>query len=162
MDCQETAQKLSAFLDGELSQAEGVQVRKHLEACRRCAAECESLAFAWERVLELPRSEPRTDLWPRLDARLAGSTGLRLSRWLSWSPFPALATAALIVGLLLGLQVGGLVVNPGPPAAGHAAQTGPEPVDVQYFDDVFPGSLADAMLNARVDSQTSEPGRMTR
>jgi len=35
-------------------------------------------------------------------------------------------------------------------------------VDVQYFGDVFPGSLADAVLNAGVETRSPQPGRVTR
>jgi anti-sigma factor RsiW len=161
MNCNETAQKLSAFLDGELPEEERVHISQHLETCRSCAAECESLAFAWDRVIELPRAEPRTHLWPGIEARLPGRIVAQRWRRVRLSPFPALATAALIVGLLLGLRVGKFVVSPILQTRA-VADAEADPVHVQYFGDVFPGSLAETVLNVSIDTRISRPGRPTR
>ena len=162
MNCQEIAQRLSAFLDGELSDSERLLVRQHLDTCGPCAAEYRNLAFVWDRLGELPRAEPRTHLWPRIEGRLDRQTDAKRWRWLGWSPFPALATVALIVGLLLGLRVGALVVDRGAPPTRAVGETEVDPLHVEYFGDVFPGSLPEAALNVDVETRTSQPGGVRR
>ena len=158
MKCEDVADRLSAFIDGELPEAERLRVQQHLEACARCAADRESLSLAWDQVPALPRAAPRTDLWPRLEARLAGDSAPRPWPWLWWSPSLTLATAVLIVGLLLGLRLGDLIVKPN----ALAADASPERIEMQYFADVFPGSLAAAVLSQRVETENADrrrPGR---
>ena len=45
------SQRLSAYLDGELADAERVALERHIDACRQCAAELESLRQA-SRILK--------------------------------------------------------------------------------------------------------------
>jgi anti-sigma factor RsiW len=156
MTCQDVAPKLSAFLDGELLDAERMVVGQHLDTCEPCAAEYRSLAFAWERLGQLPRAEPRAHLWPGIEARIARETARRGRRWFVWHPFPALATVALIVGLLLGLRLGGFVVNRGAPPTRAVSETDVDPLQVRYFGDVFPGSLPEAVLNVGPETRTSQ------
>ena len=158
MNCQETAQTLSAFLDGELPDVQRVLVSQHLEACEPCAAEYRSLAAAWERLGELPRTKPRAHLWPGIEVRLDRRTDGQRSRWLGGSPSLTLATVALVVGLLLGFQVGAFIVNSGDSPTRAVGETEVDPLHVQYFSDVFPGSLPEAVLNVGVETRTSEPG----
>jgi anti-sigma factor RsiW len=162
MNCQKVAEKLSVFLDGELPDVQRVLVSQHLDACEPCAAEYRSLAAAWERLGELPRTEPRAHLWPRIEARLAQQTVGQRWRWLGWSSSPALATVALVVGLLLGFQAGALVVNSGASPTRAGGETDVDPLHLQYFGDVFPGSLPEAALNVSVETRTSEPGGVRR
>jgi hypothetical protein len=97
-------------------------------------------------------------LWPGIEVRLDRHTDGQRSRWLAWSPFPAVGTVALVVGLLLGFQVGALVVNSGASPTRAVGATEVDPLHVQYFGDVFPGSLPEAVLNVDVETRTSEPG----
>lgn len=156
MTCQAVAPKLSAFLDGELPSADETLVRHHLEICEPCAAECESLASAWERLGELPRVEPHAHLWPGIEARLTPETARR--GWRRWRRFPAMAALALVAGLLLGLQVGAVVVSRPASPTRAANESDGDSLHVQYFGDVFPGSLPDAVLNVDVETRTSQPG----
>jgi anti-sigma factor RsiW len=163
MDCNETAQKLSAFLDGELPEEERLQVSQHLETCRSCALECRSLASAWARIVELPRVESRTHLWPGIEARLPRTRRLVAQpwRWARARPFPTLATAALIVGLLPGLRVGEFVARPIPQT--HVVDAADvDTLHVEYFGDVFPGSVAEAVVSVSVNTRTSPAGRLAR
>jgi len=158
MTCQEIAPKLSAFQDGELLDTERALVRRHLDTCESCAAEYQGLALAWERLGQLPLAGPRAHLWPGIERRLDTEPGLGEWRWLGWSPFPALATVALIVGLLLGLRVGGLVVKTSASPPHTERENDVDPIHAQYFGDVFPGSLPAVVLNVGVDTRTSQPG----
>lgn len=162
MTCQETTQKLSAFLDGELPDVERTLVGRHLDICEACAAESRILAYAWEQVAELPRVGPRAHLWPSIESRLGHSSDQHRWRWFAWRPVPALAALASLVGLLLGFQVGDLVVNRVVPDTRRGGESEADPLHVAYFGDVFPGSLPDAVLNIGVDARSADPEGMRR
>ena len=63
--------RLSDYLDGELSPQERAQVEAHLAGCRECAATLEELRAVARAAAELPELPPERDLWPGIDRRLA-------------------------------------------------------------------------------------------
>ena len=147
MRCQVVIDRLSAFIDGELPDAERQAVERHLDGCPACAAVHRRLAEAWALVAEAPRVAPRVDLWPRIEARLEGEPPVPAWRaWISWKPFPALATLALVAGLALGLRMGEVMAGAGRNGA-TTAHVRAGRIDVQYLGDVFPGSLAEVVLD---------------
>jgi anti-sigma factor RsiW len=59
MSCPYTKEDLSAFIDGEVDEATGRQIRRHLQACPECQREAASLRTVARMVRALPRSEPK-------------------------------------------------------------------------------------------------------
>ena len=131
MDCQHVTERLSAFLDRELPDQEQMSIQQHLDNCARCAADCESLSRAWDQVSAIPRATPRTDLWPRIEARLPRSRGWADWGWWVWSGLQVQAAAALIIGLLLGGWLEGLAVDVPRPASPASVGVRSEPIDVE-------------------------------
>ena len=151
MNCHETVLKLSAYLDAELSAADRVRVEAHVAGCRECAAERDSLAFAWERVRQLPHLVPADDLWPGIEARLgSAAAGVRGSRMRWWS-FQAVAAAAAVVGLLAGVRVGRQALSDAEAALPPAVAATEAGADT-YFGDLVPGTLAEAAWSGHTDA----------
>ena len=66
---------LPAYLDGELSSAQRVQLETHLEACASCRGELASLKRLAERARQLPDAlDPSRDLWPGILAAIGTPT----------------------------------------------------------------------------------------
>ncbi|MGZ8473649.1 MAG: zf-HC2 domain-containing protein [Candidatus Deferrimicrobiaceae bacterium] len=137
MDCRETRMLLTAFHDGELSDADRVRVEEHLRDCRTCAALRADLARA-DQAAGVP--DPGPAYWDRFNARVmdrvereADGPKVAVLRpkggWMRQQLrylVPAAAAAALVVVVV---RYGGM--NPGapaptgPPAASEPAA--PEP-----------------------------------
>jgi anti-sigma factor RsiW len=103
MDCKRCAEDMTAFLDGELSDADSRGLRSHLDACASCADEMRSLKEAAD-FIESHRNdlEPRPQSWNLVRARISSSGAFPPHR------FPALgrwriATAALALMAALAL-----------------------------------------------------------
>jgi anti-sigma factor RsiW len=142
VDCRGVVDRLSAFMDGEVPDAERDALQRHLSGCPACASVHQRLAEAWTLAADAPRVAPRVDLWPRIEARLDGerSWPAWLGR-LAWNPLPALVTLMLVAGLLLGLRMGDAMMG------GRSAGTPVEmEVSVLMLGD-GPGSLAEVVLD---------------
>jgi anti-sigma factor RsiW len=98
MDCKDK-KKISAYLDGELSEDERTVIGAHLEECAACRAEAEELTAVSNALDVLEGLEPDPYFAARVKrlALLQKQNG-RLKRVL----VPAAATAAAAVFLLLG------------------------------------------------------------
>jgi predicted anti-sigma-YlaC factor YlaD len=70
---EETRRQLSAFLDGELHQAEDQRVRLHLEDCAECRAHFDELRGLHEVTSGLRFVEPPEDRMDELERRLSVS-----------------------------------------------------------------------------------------
>lgn len=144
MECMVAQQKLSAYVDGELSPPLMVVVRAHLASCKACAQECRDLSRAWHLVEEIPRVAPRTSLWPGIEERLSAN-GASLWGFLAWRPLAVSASVvlALAVGVSVGVALGRLTFSNASAAASPVVPTSQAPglESVRYFADVPPGSL---------------------
>ena len=65
--------RLSAYLDDELDQAERSAIETHLAACDECAGALEALREVKSRARTLENRPPERDLWPGIEARLAAA-----------------------------------------------------------------------------------------
>jgi anti-sigma factor RsiW len=104
MDCTHCTEYLTAFLDGELSDADSRQVRFHLQSCASCTEELQSLrevgAFVASHNHEL---ELRPESWNLVRARIHEPTIAAPSRFwgFHWRQI-TIATAAVVAALSLG------------------------------------------------------------
>ncbi|MBI4445456.1 MAG: zf-HC2 domain-containing protein [Acidobacteria bacterium] len=103
MACRVYSDNLTAFLDGELSRDEKVQLQKHLEDCSACSEEYQSLAVSCELIEQLRELEPSAQLWHRIAQATAAKPGARFAinrrafKWMRWAA-PITAAAGLFWG----------------------------------------------------------------
>jgi anti-sigma factor (TIGR02949 family) len=98
MECRKIKEYFSAYLDGELSEAQAAMVARHLEVCFDCQQEYQ----AWQRLWDILAAEPvqaPTDLTARILARLPANNPQ------PWWRHLALA-ASLVLGIFLGGRLG--------------------------------------------------------
>lgn len=128
------ADRLSEYLDGELSPAERASLDAHLAGCADCRMTLEQLRGVVARAAAVSDAPPERDLWPGVAARIGGAPRAHLSVFrraltsrLSFT-LPQLAAASLALMVLSG----GLVwmAKSGDPRADFqplSAQTGTDP-----------------------------------
>ena len=66
--------RLSEYLDGELTPAERAELERHLEGCRACREVLANLRAVVARAESLPDRGPERDLWAGIAARIAPRT----------------------------------------------------------------------------------------
>jgi hypothetical protein len=102
--------RLSEYLDGELTADERNALERHLAGCDACAAALEELQRVVERARSLPARAPAADLWSgiaeRIDTRSAVDARVvplraGTSRRFSFT-LPQLAAASVLLALLSG------------------------------------------------------------
>jgi putative zinc finger protein len=135
--------RLSEYLDGDLTPGERAQLEAHLTSCPECAATLEELREVVERAGSLPPRPPAPDLWPGIESRLERHATVtpfqpqtRAARRLSFT-VPQLVAAGLALMVMSGggvwvLQHGGRATD-GPSVVAFAPGADP----------VVPASLAD-------------------
>jgi len=70
MNCRQVSRLVSAYMDGELTGTEMLQIRRHLDGCRACTLQYESLRYTKHLVARLSYAEPRAGFAERICARL--------------------------------------------------------------------------------------------
>jgi anti-sigma factor RsiW len=107
--------RLSEYLDGELSAAERGEMETHVRACIACRATLEQLRAVKERAAALQHRPPGPEVWDRIAGRI-GAPGLRLEDTtdelatrrkgkrvrLPWLRVGAAAAAVLAIGIGIG------------------------------------------------------------
>ena len=68
-------ERLSEYLDDELSQEERGALESHVQTCLRCRADLESLRTVTARARTLRDVPPDADLWPGIATRIERGTG---------------------------------------------------------------------------------------
>ena len=91
--------RLSEYLDGDLTQAERLELEHHLESCSSCWTIVTELKAVVDRARGLEDLPPRHDLWPAV-ARSAARPSRRVS-----ISFVELIAASLFVAFISGLTV---------------------------------------------------------
>ena len=107
MKCQQVQRRLSAFLDGELSEKQASRIAVHVSGCPHCRKEVESMTTAWEQVGEMQEVDPSPHFWIKLNARIVQVEERRFSPekvrgFLDRLLVPATVVAASVVGLWIG------------------------------------------------------------
>ncbi|GBD33600.1 hypothetical protein HRbin33_02595 [bacterium HR33] len=129
--------RLSEYLDGELSPEETAQLERHLPECENCRVLLGELRAVVERARALEASPPARDLWPGIAGRIglapaAGAGGgAGATRRGVFVSLPALAAGVAAIAVLSGVAVWKLAVpepagRDRPPAALVVAGTGGE------------------------------------
>lgn len=75
--CEEVVRRLNDYVDRELSPAETVLIKEHLETCAQCAG---AFAFEASALQELKRKLRRIDLPPALREKIAAILSNRPDR----------------------------------------------------------------------------------
>lgn len=156
--------RLSEYLDGELTPGERVALEAHLATCRDCAATLADLRAVVDRAAALLPRAPETDLWPgvaeRIDAPPAAVPFLTRSRRRISFTLPQAVAAGLALMVVSG---GGVwVLNHGgrrteAPLVEAAPQTAVLPVS--FADPHYDEAIADLQQTlqdgrAQLDPQT--------
>src|SRR5207249_1924131 len=95
--------RLSEYLDGDVSDDERYAVESHLAGCPDCAAALDELKQVVERARTAGPRPPRADLWPGIAERLGGAGGGRAAPFRAREPrrvsftLPQLAAAAVVL-----------------------------------------------------------------
>jgi len=106
-----TAERVSEWLDGDISEREAAAVRAHVGACPACADLVNELRGQGDLLRELGRPEPPVTLWSSIegimDAEEARAERRRWS-WPSWlaGALGGAVTAAVVVWLVVGARGG--------------------------------------------------------
>jgi anti-sigma factor RsiW len=93
------SERLSEYVDGELADAERVELERHLETCSSCRTTLAELKTVVAAVRVFDDVPPRRDLWPAI-ARSASRPARRVS-----ISFVELIAASVFVALVSGLTV---------------------------------------------------------
>ena len=105
MKCQEIQKRFSAYLDGELDENQRKIIQSHLRGCTTCQEALNILAETWNLLDTLPKPEPVPYFYTRLKARMA-SEDTKKTGWTERILVPISATAAIVLGILVGSTVG--------------------------------------------------------
>jgi anti-sigma factor RsiW len=112
MRCRAIQRKLSAFLDGELSEKQTARITRHLSRCTACAQEAASLSSVWEALGESQEIVPSPYFWTHLSARIAQAEEGRFSLGGMWGTLNRLLIPATgIIASVVGLWLGGMLHN---------------------------------------------------
>ncbi len=99
---------LSALLDGELSEADTLALRRHLQSCEACAQQLAEMAAADEAVHEMETLEPSADFersfWRKVARWEKRQEARGWTRFLRPTWRPALA-AGVVAGLVAGVFI---------------------------------------------------------
>jgi anti-sigma-K factor RskA len=134
--CDEYSENLAELALGILTGRARAATLAHVDSCAHCAEELEQLSRAADAVVSVaPELEPSVGFEVRLFNRMGladdpapvpinrdrGRRGPR--RWVAGTPRWALASAAAVVALLVGLSVGWSIGSPSHPTEAGAAVT---------------------------------------
>jgi putative zinc finger protein len=94
--------RLSEYLDGELSPAERTAIEGHLASCADCRATLDQLRRVVARAGALDDRPPETDLWPAVAARIGLAAAPQPARRRVAFTIPQLAAASIALCMLSG------------------------------------------------------------
>jgi anti-sigma factor RsiW len=112
---EEWTDRLSDYLDDELSPAERRDVESHLQACESCRAVLDELARVVSRAQGLVARPPHSDLWGGIDARIEAERAtpfIGVRRRIAFT-VPQLAAAAVFIAIVSGGLVARLMAPSG-------------------------------------------------
>lgn len=100
MECKKLQERLSAYLDNEVSGQERRLLEEHLRSCAECRTELEALQAAGDVVKTLPEVTPSPDFRARFWQKVRESAPVQ-TLWeriaLRWIPVPVVLAALVVV-----------------------------------------------------------------
>lgn len=153
----EWTDKLSEYLDDELSPGDRTAVESHLAACADCTAVLNDLKRVVAHARSLDALPPQADLWPGIAAR---TERIRLPHRVTFTMWQAIA-ASLAIALLSGAAVWQVLGRPHPLRYDNAGTVAaspqnatqalrPAPESAARQGDAATVSFADAQYDAAV------------
>jgi anti-sigma factor RsiW len=149
LNCSRVLARLSAYMDGEMTGAESLQVREHLSLCADCERELAKLQAVKDALACLRPVEPPFGLEERLSAKVFDGRRTRL--------FPQtalMATVAAAAGIAAALWVANRPTDPS--ATPVASRNAPVP---QALDDVYLVGADPFGSHASMLPASQDPGR---
>lgn len=125
MNCDEVRNRLSEYLDGELTPLERSELASHIERCPACASELDTIKRTVELVRSLPRLCAPPKLAPELKRRVSASTTVFTKRLFALAG----AAAVILVAFLLVLNFIGESETPISEVKEFAAEKEAAPAD---------------------------------
>ena len=156
--------RLSEYIDEELTPDERAQLEAHLESCAECALTLEELRGVVEHARALPARPPADDLWPRIEPRVLGDPRstvvpfqVRAMRRFSFT-LPQLVAAGLALMVMSGggvwvLQHGGRATSLPPVVAAD-----PSVVPAALSDPRYDEAIADLEQALEAGRAELDPG----
>jgi len=154
-------ERLSDYVDDELTPGERAALDAHLASCRECAGTIADLRAVVDRARELPVRPPAADLWPGIEPRLTGGSQTRplpfhahTTRKFAFT-LPQLVAAGLALMVMSG---GGVwVLQHGGPATEMPPVAASDPIR----EPVVPAGIADPRYDEAIADlqQALEAGR---
>ncbi|MHB9038515.1 MAG: anti-sigma factor family protein [Armatimonadota bacterium] len=150
MNCRRVVNLMSAYVDGELTGVEMLEIRRHLNECTECAEEHESMRFTKQMVFRLASVKPREDLVTSILAsldvievpryqRILNSAGRFMHQKLS-PVAAALAVSGVALVIMSAGGVDGVRTEPSQEMA--MSQYGGRAFGVGYSQDIPVGSFS--------------------
>ena len=146
--------RLSDYIDDELTPSERAALEAHLTSCRECSVALDELRQVVARAGQLTVRPPAADLWPGIEPRLTGAAQsaplpfrARGIRQFSFT-LPQLVAAGLALMVMSGggvwmLQHGGRATSMPPVAATNEVVSAPAAVPVAMADPRYDEAIAD-------------------
>ncbi len=111
MKCSWIRRKLSAFLDGEISEEENQLISEHLKSCERCKKELEELSQVSDVLEVMDEVKVSPFFITRLKQRIADQKSKSVVRlpfveWIRRATVPVFATALVLLSFLVGNNLG--------------------------------------------------------
>ncbi|KPJ74000.1 hypothetical protein AMJ52_02345 [candidate division TA06 bacterium DG_78] len=111
MKCSEIKRKLSAFLDGEVSEEEKQIILEHLNTCDRCRKEFEALSQVSEVLEVIDEIQVSPFFVTHLKQRITGQKAksrvhIPFVEWIRRAAVPITAVVLIIISFLVGSNLG--------------------------------------------------------
>lgn len=118
MKCSRIKRRLSAFLDGEVSEQERQFIKEHLKSCEHCQIELKNLSQVSDILDIIQEVEVSPYFITRLKQRIADQKQkslirLPLTEWIKRALVPAVTTALVAFSLFIGGQLGKAIYQAG-------------------------------------------------
>ncbi|MFC1569004.1 anti-sigma factor family protein [bacterium] len=106
MKCKTFKNQISAFQDGMLSPEKMKDMESHLHFCDHCREMVEESDAVLNMLSILPEPEPQPFFYARLKTRMVADKKKRNAHWIQYAVIPAMTTAMLALGIILGSMAG--------------------------------------------------------
>jgi Putative zinc-finger len=169
MHSEEWTDRLSDYLDGELTDSEQREVASHVAECEECARLVEELQAVVTAARQLTDAGPQRDLWTGIAGRIAVQPIAQPSAggWRYSFSLPQLAAASVLIAVLSGWAALRVLPNRSgaeDPAAAAATTESLPPADAvpASFDDAeYDTAVADLESALQQGRATLDPATIT-